>query len=235
MKAIIIEDSRLARQELKELLKAFPDISIIAEAANIQEGKRVIEDHQPDVIFLDINMPGGSGFDLLESLNEVPEVIFTTAYNEYAVQAFEVNALDYLLKPISPEHLEKAIVKLTLEIDTPEELSALHSDTKIFIKDGDDCWLIKVAEIRYFESIGNHTRIYFDKHKPFIYKSLNKAAERLPEEMFIRANRQYIININFVDQVSTLDNGRLLLKMSDYKEIEVSRRNAIEFKKILSL
>lgn len=235
MKAIIIEDSRLARLELTELLKPFPEIEIIAEAADIHQGKLTIEKHNPDVIFLDINMPGGSGFDLLESLDDVPSVIFTTAYNEYAVKAFEVNALDYLLKPIDPEHLKKAINKLKIEPELENSNSEIHSNARIFVKDGEECWLIKIDEIRYFESIGNHTRIYFNDKKPFIYKSLNKASERLPTDMFFRANRQFIININFIDQVTSLENGRLSLRMLDAKEIEVSRRNAIEFKKLLSL
>jgi two-component system, LytTR family, response regulator len=239
MKAVIIEDSRLARQELKELLKPFPEIEVLAEATNISDGKNIVEQHMPDVIFLDINMPGGDGFELLESLDSIPSVIFTTAYNEFAVRAFEVNALDYLLKPINPTHLEKALSKLILEIrpevDAEAVNASLHSNSKIFVREGEDCWLIKIDDVRYFESIGNHTRIYFDNKKPFIYKSLSKVVERLPQEIFFRANRQFIININFIEEVTPSENGRLLLKMIDKKSIEVSRRNAIEFKKLLSL
>src|SRR5688572_19388466 len=112
MKAIIIDDERLARTELRKLLQDFPEIEVVDEASNAEEGVLKIENHNPDLIFLDIQMPGKTGFDMLSELDHAPQVIFTTAYDEYALKAFEVNALDYLLKPVEPRRLADAVEKL---------------------------------------------------------------------------------------------------------------------------
>src|SRR4029078_2387046 len=112
MKAIIIDDERLARTELRKLLQDFPEIEIVDEASNAEEGIQKIENLNPDLIFLDIQMPGKTGFDMLSELDHAPQVIFTTAYDEYALKAFEVNALDYLLKPVEPRRLADAVEKL---------------------------------------------------------------------------------------------------------------------------
>jgi two-component system, LytTR family, response regulator len=157
-RAIIIDDERLARNELKKLLGDYPEIEVVDEAANVDEGIQKIEVHNPDLIFLDIQMPGKTGFDLLRELNRTPEVIFTTAYDEYALRAFEVNALDYLLKPIEPKRLADAIHKLEEE-DTAEETETtaavnktiLSESDQVFVKDGERCWFVKLSEIRLFE------------------------------------------------------------------------------------
>jgi two-component system LytT family response regulator len=196
MRAIIIDDERLARAELKKLLLDFPEVEVIDEAANAQEGVEKIESQQPDLIFLDIQMPGKTGFDMLAELERAPQVIFTTAYDEFALKAFEVNALDYLLKPVEPKRLADAIHKLqhadNKEGRPAEEFvntSILGEHDQVFVKDGERCWFVKLSEIRLFESVGNYAKVFFGNNKPLILKSLNALEERLDEKYFFRANR----------------------------------------------
>lgn len=241
-KAIIIDDERLARNELKKLLGEYPEIEVVDEAANVDEGIQKIELHNPDLIFLDIQMPGKTGFDLLRELNRTPEVIFTTAYDEYALRAFEVNALDYLLKPIEPKRLADAIHKLEEE-DAAEESetstsvnkSILSENDQVFVKDGERCWFVKLSEIRLFESVGNYAKVYFGPNKPLILKSLNALEERLDEKVFFRANRKHIVNLRMIEKVEPYFNGGLLLEIHGGDKIEVSRRQAVKFKEMMSL
>src|SRR6476646_2237947 len=201
MKAIIIDDERLARTELRKLLQEFPEIEIVDEAANAEEGLQKIESTNPDLIFLDIQMPGKTGFDMLSELDRSPQVIFTTAYDEYALKAFEVNALDYLLKPIEPKRLADAIHKLKQAEE--KELAAqqafnrglLTENDQVFVKDGERCWFVKLSEVRLFESVGNYAKVFFGNNNPLILKSLNDLEERLDEKMFFRAKRKHIINL----------------------------------------
>ena len=242
-KAIIIDDERLARNELKKLLSEFPDIEVIDEASNADEGLQKIEALNPDLIFLDIQMPGKTGFDLLSELERTPEVIFTTAYDEYALRAFEVNALDYLLKPIEPKRLADALHKLDEEekehTNDGEPVimnrSMLSENDQVFVKDGERCWFVKLSDIRLFESVGNYAKVYFGPNKPLILKSLNALEERLDEKMFFRANRKHIVNLRMIEKVEPYFNGGLLLEIHGGDKIEVSRRQAVKFKEMMSL
>jgi two-component system LytT family response regulator len=233
--AIIVEDSRLARNELKELLKKHPQIELVAEAENVDQAFELINQKQPRVLFLDINMPEKNGFELLEMLDNVPITIFTTAYDEYAIKSFEYNAFDYLLKPISQDRFSKTIEKVIATIEkeaTEQKPFELHR--QIFIKEGENCWLIRISEIAVFEIVGNYTRVYFDENKPLIYKSLNQIEAKLPEETFFRANRQQIINLNHVDKVVPWFNGKLKITIKkSQQEIEISRRQSYKFKELL--
>lgn len=241
--AIIIDDERLARNELKKMLAVHPEIEIIREAVNADEGLRLINEFNPDLIFLDVQMPVKTGFDLLEELEKVPTVVFTTAYDEYAIRAFEVNALDYLLKPIDPKRLSDAVQKF-LSIDDKEMIfSENRSDPKmslsesdqVFVKDGEKCWFVKLAEIRLFESVGNYARVFFGPNKPLILKSLNSLEERLDPRTFFRANRKHIVNLRMIERVEPFFNGGLLLEIKGGEKIEVSRRQAVRFKEMMSL
>lgn len=237
MKALIVEDSRLARLELKELLSVHQEIEVVGEAENAEVAERLIEELDPDLLFLDINMPGKNGFELLESLEAAPQVIFTTAYDEFAIKSFEFNALDYLLKPIKEDRLAKAIGKLQLR--SPESKmpkgNYLSPEQQVFVKDGEKCWLVKIEDIRLFEVCGNYSRVYFEQHKPLILRSLNQLEERLDPEHFFRANRQEIINLKKISKIEPWFNGRLKVWMDDQQEVEVSRRQAVRFKELLSL
>ncbi len=243
-KAIIIDDERLARNELRKLLSDHSEIEIIAEAANAEEGKQKIEELQPDLIFLDIQMPGKTGFDLLTELERAPHVIFTTAYDEYALKAFEVNALDYLLKPVEPKRLADALLKLD-NIEEKEnsqggdhtipQRGILTDHDQVFVKDGERCWFVRLADIRLFESVGNYAKVYFSTNKPLILKSLNALEERLDEKVFFRANRKHIVNLRMIEKVEPYFNGGLLLEIKGGEKVEVSRRQAVKFKEMMSL
>src|SRR5918993_629367 len=243
IRAIIIDDERLARNELKKLLMDFPEIEVISEAANASEGIEQIESLNPELIFLDIQMPGKTGFEMLGDLDKTPHVIFTTAYDEYALKAFEVNALDYLLKPVEPKRLADAIQKLHSQEDkdnhqvNPMNMnrSILNESDQVFVKDGERCWFVKLSEIRLFESVGNYAKVYFGQNKPLILKSLNALEERLDEKVFFRANRKHIVNLRLIDKIEPYFNGGLLLELKGGEKIEVSRRQTVKFKEMMSL
>ena len=243
IRAIIIDDERLARNELKKLLLDFPEIEVIAEAANAAEGAEKVDSLNPDLIFLDIQMPGKTGFDMLSELERAPNVIFTTAYDEYALKAFEVNALDYLLKPVEPKRLADALQKLQLEEDKEPisdhtisvNRSILGEHDQVFVKDGERCWFVKLSDIRLFESVGNYAKVYFGPNKPLILKSLNALEERLDEKVFFRANRKHIVNLRLIEKIEPYFNGGLLLEMKGGEKIEVSRRQTVKFKEMMSL
>jgi len=238
-KTILIDDERLARNELKRLLKEFPEIEVVGEAANAQEGIEMIDKLHPDLIFLDIQMPGKTGFEMLTELERVPQVIFVTAYDEYALKAFDINALDYLMKPVEPSRLAEAITKLkTKDDETPEiyhNKSLLNENDQVFVKDGERCWFVKLSDIRLFESVGNYAKVYFGTNKPLILKSLNALEERLDEKVFFRANRKHIINLRMIEKIEPYFNGGLLVDLRGGEKIEVSRRQAVRFKEMLSL
>lgn len=243
IKAIIIDDERLARNELKKLLAEFPEIEVVGEAANAAEGLEKIENLSPELVFLDIQMPGKTGFDMLAELDRAPEVIFTTAYDEYALKAFEVNALDYLLKPIEPKRLADAISKLQNSEERDNGMaepvnfnrSVLKETDQVFVKDGERCWFVRLVDIRLFESVGNYAKVYFGSNKPLILKSLNALEERLDEKIFFRANRKHIVNLRLIEKVEPYFNGGLLLELKGGEKIEVSRRQTVKFKEMMSL
>jgi len=241
-KAIIIDDERLARNELKKLLQEFPEVEVIGEAANASEGIDKIESLSPDLIFLDIQMPGKTGFDMLCELEKAPHVIFTTAYDEYALKAFEVNALDYLMKPVEPKRLADALVKLQLAEEKEQQAFSssinrgpLGENDQVFVKDGERCWFVKLSEVRLFESVGNYAKVFFATNKPLILKSLNSLEERLDDKVFFRANRKHIVNLRMIEKIEPYFNGGLLLELTGGEKVEVSRRQAVKFKEMMSL
>lgn len=244
MRVLVVDDERLARKELISLLSQNDNIEILGEAPNVDEAKEKIVSLQPDVVFLDIQMPEKTGFDLLEELDFVPLVVFITAYDEFALQAFQVNALDYLLKPIEPDRLTETLKKLEkkleelkkeeeLEVDVPKDKLSLND--QVFVKDGDKCWFVKLANVRLFESDGNYIKVYFEKNKPMIHKSLNALDERLDEKSFFRASRKHIINLSWVESIEPWFNGGLVVTLKGGERIEVSRRQAARFKDLMSL
>jgi two-component system LytT family response regulator len=243
MKAIIIDDERLARNELKKMLTEFPEVEVVAEAANADEGMEKIESFAPDLVFLDIQMPGKTGFDMLAELDKAPNVIFTTAYDEFALKAFEVTALDYLLKPVETKRLADAIQKyhsFEEREDQPSQpanynRSVLNETDQVFVKDGERCWFVKLTDIRLFESVGNYAKVYFGANKPLILKSLNALEERLDEKIFFRANRKHIVNLRLIEKIEPYFNGGLLLELKGGEKIEVSRRQTVKFKEMMSL
>jgi two-component system, LytTR family, response regulator len=243
MKALVIDDERLARNELRRLLAVHTDIEIIGEAVDVEDALKKIEALKPELIFLDVQMPGADGFNLLEQLEPpMPLVIFTTAYDEFAVKAFEFNALDYLLKPVDPNRLVAALEKLRSRggsTSVPGELNAathrLSLEDKVFVREGDRCWFVPVKNIRLLESEGNYTRLHFDDQKPQLFRSLTAMEDRLDTRHFFRANRKQVINLAWVDGIEPWFSGGLLVCLKGGLKIELSRRQAQDFREKMSL
>jgi len=228
MKALIADDERIARQELRRLLGAHSEIEIAGEARSGEEALELIPRLAPDVLFLDVRMPGLSGFDVLERLDDVPQVIFTTAYDEYALKAFEVSALDYLVKPVAPARLAAAVAKLRPRA----EKSRLD---RVFVREGERCWLVRVADIFLLESEGNYTRVYFGADRPLIARSLAALEERLDPAVFFRAGRKHIVNLKWVERVDPGVGGNLAVRLRGGVTIKMSRRQSARFREALSL
>ena len=231
MKALIIDDERLARTELRRLIEKHPEIVIVGEARDAEEAIEQIARLEPELLFLDIQMPGRNGFELLEQLERAPHVIFTTAYDEYALKAFEVNALDYLLKPVAPDRLAAALAKIGELKPKP----TMAGDQQIFVKDGERCWFVALKEIVLLESEGNYTRLYFGSNRPLVLRSLNYLEERLDPAVFFRASRKHILNLKFIENIDAWPNGGFRVRLKGSLEVEMSRRQAQTFKEVMSL
>lgn len=234
MKAMIIDDEPPARRELRRLLADFPWIEVVGEAGNVDQAEAMVASLTPELLFLDIQMPGGSGFDLLDRLEELPQVIFTTAYDQHAVRAFEVDALDYLLKPIDPARLAEALgrAKSAQAARTTQSGAVLQ---QIFVRDGSRCWFVPLRDVRLLSSEGNYIRLSWGKEKPLLGRALAALERRLDPNRFFRANRQQIINLDFIENVELGVNGRLHAQLRDGPEVEISRRQARLFKTKMSV
>lgn len=241
MKALIVDDERIARQELRRLLAEHPEIEIVGEARNGEEALDAIAQLTPELVFLDIQMPGMTGFELLDRMEDVPQIIFTTAYDEYAVKAFEVNALDYLMKPIAPDRLAGALRKLLTMIAAAKAAQAATKPLeRVFVRDGERCWIVRVDEIYLLESEGNYTRLYFgrtaaDSARPMIPRSLSALEQRLDPSVFFRAGRKHIVNLKWIDRVTNGVADNLVVTLKTGQEIEMSRRQSARLKDALSL
>ncbi len=234
IKALVVDDSRLARKELKHLLKNHPQILVVAEAESAEQAIQCLKQQQIDVLFLDIQMPGVDGFELLQQLDQVPQVIFVTAFDQYALKAFQHNALDYLQKPIEPSDLQRAIERIKAPRPSTQPVKYLTAGDQVFVKDGEQCWFVDVAQIRLLEVDGHYTTIYFDNHQPMLPKTLNHLAERLDPTVFFRANRKQLINLKHVKQVEPWIQG-IRIELSAGERIELSRRQTQKFKELMSL
>ncbi|WP_342804616.1 LytTR family DNA-binding domain-containing protein [Alteromonas sp. M12] len=239
IRAVIVDDSRLARLELINLLEQVNDVEVVGEAQDVDEALDLIDETNPDLILLDINMPEKDGFDLLTELDSVPQVIFTTAYDQYAIKSFDFNALDYILKPVTAQRLNQALEKVRDKLrphsPSSDKADLLTADSQFFVKDGEQCWLVKIADVHLIESVGNYSRLYFERNRPMIYKALSKIQARLQPGLFFRANRQQLVNLNEIDQVSPLLNESLELTLKNGTKVTVSRRQSVEFKGLFRL
>ncbi|MBH9576737.1 response regulator transcription factor [Inhella sp. 1Y17] len=234
MRTLIVEDSRLAREGLVRMLGAFPELELVGQAADLEQALALTRTLQPELLFLDIQLPGGSGFELLAQLDEAPRVIFTTAYAEHAIRSFDHRTVDYLLKPIAPERLAQAVARLG-EPGGAAVRPPLERDSRIFIKDGERCHLVSLAEIRCIESCKNYVRVHWGSQQAYVKRSLNAVEERLPRGQFFRANRQMLVNLKAVREIREALGEGYLLSLDDGQRIELSRRNAAELKALLSL
>lgn len=233
MKAVVIEDSALARIDFNELLKKHPNVEIVGEAGDVDSAVSLINKLQPDLVFLDIDMPGGNGFDVLEALDSLPTVIFTTAYDEYAIKSFEYNALDYLLKPIHPKRLAKAIDRLPKA--KPKEQKTLTGQDRIFVKNDNRCWLLPINEINLIEANGSQCQLYFGGQSAFVSRTLNSIEQRFDSNTFVKISRQKIINMDSIRDIQLEDSGGFLIKLTSGQLVSSSRRAALQIKQLLSL
>ena len=241
MNTLIVDDERLARQELKRLLAAYPELTIAGEAANGPDAVKAVHALKPDLLFLDVQMPGFNGFEVLKRLSHVPRVIFTTAFDQFAIRAFEVNALDYLLKPIENDRLAEALRRCLDPSEDhdegPNETMAdnLGADDRVFVKDGDRCWFVRIGDVVLFESEGNYTRLYFEEKRPLVYRSLAYLEQRLDPQHFFRASRKHLINLRHVRGLEPAQHGGLMVQLPNVPLVEMSRRQAQKFREQLSL
>ena len=237
--ALIVEDSRLARLELRSQLADIKQIEVIGEAPNIAEAMKIAESKKPTLLFLDVDLPDGNGFELLASLDYAPKVIFTTAFEEFALKAFEKNAVDYLLKPYTQQRLVRAIERLSIEKEmenrSNDEGEPMSLESRFFVKEGRQCWLITLEKVERFEALGNYTQVYFEQNKTVVYRTLAQIEARLPTQHFFRASRSHIVQLSMIDSVDLCSTGGLELTMCSGEKVAVSRRQSSLFKNLLAL
>ena len=229
---IIIDDERLAREEVKRSLSGYPEFDVIGEAKNYEEAKKEVETLHPDLIFLDIQMPGRTGFDLLESLTEVPQVVFTTAFDQYAVKAFDMEALDYLVKPLRKERFAITIDRIKKRLGKNKLPQNDTLEKQVFIKDGNKCFFVRLKDVYMIESADNYARLYFNDRKALIKRSLSQLEETLDSSIFFRINRNQIINTKYVSQIKNLEKGKLEVSLHKGEPMEVSLRQSVLFKNL---
>jgi two-component system LytT family response regulator len=250
LKTLIVDDERLVRNEIRRMLDGHDSVEVVGEAADATEAEAAVDDLSPDLLLLDVQMPDATGFDLLERLDEVPHVVFVTAYDEYAIRAFEVNALDYLVKPVEEERLAEALETVQEQAalsedavgpapqpdtDENQEPDPLTIDDRVFVKDGRRCWFIRLEKVRLFEAAGNYTRLYFDGEEPLVHRSLSSLEEQLEPERFFRTSRQHILNLDWVEDMNRRPNGKLLAHLPGEKTVEFSHRRSRRFQDERSL
>lgn len=236
IKTLLIDDEPLALAELQTMLQPYTEIEVIGTAANAKEAQEKITLLKPQLIFLDINMPGQSGFEMLESLDGAPHVVFVTAYDQFAIKAFEVDALDYILKPVNKQRLAEAVEKVKKQIYLQQkDEQKLSIEKRIFIKDGENCFFVPLAEVFIIESVGNYSRVFYQNKKPLLHKSLNYLEEKLPATHFFRADRQHIININFIKNIYPFLNSSLQVEMQNGAKIDISQRQSVKFKELMGV
>jgi len=228
MRTLLVDDEPLARLELRRLLAAFPWIEIVGEAAHVDDAVAQIDALSPALVLLDVQMPGGTGFDVLERVAHVPLVIFTTAYDNHAVRAFEVDALDYLVKPVEPRRLATALAR----VQDQARAAPVRSDAieRLFVRDRGRCWFVPVHEVRLLASEGNFVRLYFHDAQPYLASSLVALEPRLDERRFFRANRHQIVNLDFIERIEVSAGGGLDIELRGGPPVEMSRRQARLFR-----
>lgn len=236
LRVLIVDDTRLARLELRTLLRDVPDVECVGEADDVPAAQAAIERLQPDLVLLDIQMPSGTGFDLLERLEVSPRVVFTTAYDQYALRGFEANALDYLLKPVQADRLAAALEKARgIALPAPNVRERLRADDQVFLRDGERCWFVPLSQISRIEVDGNYATVHFRGGKAMLGRSLATLEERLDPALFFRANRNTLVNLRLVGAIDLAVGDGYTLTMKDGAEVEVSRRQARELRERLSL
>jgi two-component system LytT family response regulator len=238
MKVFIVDDERLARTEMKRLLRAHPEVVVVGEAANAEEALQKVPALAPDLLLLDVEMPAQDGFELLERLDPAPPVVFVTAFDEYAVRAFEISAVDYLLKPVDPERLRAALLRVLRRAPTFGEdapAATLPATQRVFVREGDRCWFVRLLDVALLESDGNYTRLCFSGNRPLILRSLRYLEARLDPAVFYRASRKHLVNLKAIERMAPAVDGGLDVTLTGGLHVTMSRRQAREFRERMTL
>ncbi len=236
LRALIIDDERLARKDLSDLLKAHENVVVAGEAENVDEAEQLINNNDIDLLFLDIQMPGDSGFELVKRIDKNIKVIFVTAYDEYAIRAFEINALDYLLKPVHPERLSSALSRVEdKQLNDNPSVEKLEYTDQLFINLNNKMNFLKLNEILFISSAGDYSEIHkTDGTKGLTLKSMKEWEERLPEKAFCRIHRSTIANTRYIVKVEEWFNNSYRIYLESYsKPLAMSRRHAAKLKKTM--
>ena len=244
MKLLIIEDEKLARDLLKSYLKDSQEYEILGECENGFEGVRMINELQPDLVLLDIQMPKINGFEMLQLLDHKPEIIFTTAYDQFALKAFELNAVDYLLKPFSRERLITALEKVSSRIDNKEDSSGkldklseiIHGDhlDRVVVKNKSKITVIPVNTIRYIESLDDYVFIFTDTERHIKQKTMKYFEENLSPKSFVRIHRSYIVNVEFINEIQQYEKDSYIVILKNKVSLKVSKSGFKNLKEILN-
>lgn len=242
IRVVLVDDTRLARQELRTLLAVHADVELLDEADDLPAARTIIAKHRPDLLLLDIQLPSGTGFDLLEQIDPLPMVVFTTAYDQYAVRAFEANALDYLVKPVDPQRLAAALERArerrsvgSSESGVGATPSRLGAGDTVFLRDGERCWFVNIADITRIAVEGNYVQVWFRGERAMLARSLGAMEARLDPALFFRANRNTLVSLRAIGAIDPWVNDGYLLRLKDGSEVEVSRRQARELRERLAL
>jgi two-component system LytT family response regulator len=237
IRVLVTDDEPIARRRIRRFLRAESNVEVIGEASNGREAIDAIRQHNPDLVFLDVQMPDVDGFGVVQALGaeQMPAVIFVTAYDEYALKAFEVNALDYLLKPIEPERLAGALARARGPLPSQSAPRQSQIVERLFIRDGARCWFVPLNEVSLIVAEGNYVRLHWRDVRPLLGRPLSSIEERLDPQRFFRANRRQIINVEFIEEVESGTSGQLHVQLRGGPEVEISRRQARIFKTLMSV
>lgn len=245
MKVIIIDDEPLARSVVKEYLQKFPQLELVQECNDGLEGVKAIQEYKPDLIFLDIQMPKINGFEMLELLDQPPAVIFTTAFDEYAIRAFEAHAVDYLLKPFSHERFDKAIEKWMTQKNIPTEKNTQElletasqspaQNQRIVVKNGSKIKIIPVQDIFYFEAADDYVKIHTREGYFLKNKTMNHFEQVLDAQHFVRSHRSFIINIQQITRIDPYEKDNHVAVLRSGVQVPVSRSGYVRLRQVLGL
>lgn len=244
IRTILIDDESLARDVVKHYLSSFPDVEVVAECSDGFEGIKAIAQHQPDLIFLDIQMPKITGFEMLELIDKHPAVIFTTAFDEYAIKAFEVNAIDYLLKPIEQSRFEQAMQRLPARLSQAEEASktllevaALSpaQNNRVVVKKNGVIKIVALADIHYLEADDDYVKLSTAEGIFHKNKTMSFFEQTLPAEQFIRIHRSYLINLAQVTKIELKEKDSYVVLLKSDIWLPVSKTGYVKLKAALGL
>jgi len=225
LRVVIVDDERLARAELRRLLAAHPQVEIVGEAEDADAALALIRETQPDLAFLDIQMPGMNGLQLAAEIDSACQFVFCTAFDSFAIDAFGLNALDYLVKPVVPERLAQTLARVRPRSDKPDT-PTLPMEHPLLLKFGESARIVRLRDIHRFESVGNHAAVYTPHGRAFLLSSLSRIEQRVDPAYFVRVSRADILRLDAISRLEPDISQGMIARLHDGSEIKVSRRQA---------